>query len=137
MKPNYVAKKAGGHYAWKKLGWSKLLILPVVFAWAPMAIKAKSEKVEFYDDYIVEKKGVFHKSSQTYVNPGIVTVSTEQTFCGRFWNYGDVKMSVIGKPLNVDLTYVKRPKKLKAYLDTKLIDPKRLRVVLGTDKLKF
>jgi hypothetical protein len=64
MKPNYVAKKAGGHYAWKKLGWSKLLILPVVFAWAPMAIKAKSEKVEFYDDYIVEKKGVFRKTER-------------------------------------------------------------------------
>ena len=137
MKPNYVAKKAGGHYAWKKLGWSKLLILPVVFAWAPMAIKAKSEKVEFYDDYIVEKKGVFRKESKTYVNPGIVTVSTEQSFGGRLGNFGNVKMNVIGKPVNVDLTYIKRPKKLKAYLDTKLIDPKRLRVVLGTDKLKF
>lgn len=133
MKPNFVAKKSA--YSVIRL-WKIILILPILFM-IPQIIKAKSEKVEFYDDYIVEKKGVFRKVSQTYVNPGIVTVSTEQSFCGRLGNFGNVKMSVIGKPLNVDLTYIKRPKKLKAYLDTKLIDPKRLRVVLGTDKLKF
>ena len=133
MKPNFVAKKSA--YSVIRL-WKIILILPIFFM-IPQIIKAKSEKVEFYDDYIVEKKGVFRKVSQTYVNPGIVTVSTEQSFCGRLVNFGNVKMSVIGKPLNVDLTYIKRPKKLKAYLDTKLIDPKRLRVVLGTDKLKF
>lgn len=133
MKPNFVAKKSA--YSVIRL-WKIILILPIFFM-IPQIIKAKSEKVEFYDDYIVEKKGVFRKVSQTYVNPGIVTVSTEQSFCGRLGNFGNVKMSVIGKPLNVDLTYIKRPKKLKAYLDTKLIDPKRLRVVLGTDKLKF
>ena len=137
MKPNYVAKKAGGHYAWKKLGWSKLLILPVVFAWAPMAIKAKSEKVEFYDDYIVEKKGVFRKETNTYVLPGVYSVATEQSFRGRLGNFGKVKVGVVGKPLPVDLSYVKRPKKLKAYLDTKIMDPKKLRIIMGTDKLKF
>ena len=133
MKPNFVAKKSA--YSVIRL-WKIILILPILFM-IPQIIRAKSEKVEFYDDYIVEKKGVFRKVSQTYVNPGIVTVSTEQSFCGRLGNFGNVKMSVIGKPLNVDLTYIKRPKKLKAYLDTKLVDPKRLRVVLGTDKLKF
>ena len=133
MKPNYVAKKSA--YSVIRL-WKIILIVPILFM-IPQIIKAKSEKVEFYDDYIVEKKGVFRKVSQTYVNPGIVTVSTEQSFCGRLGNFGNVKMNVIGKPLNVDLTYIRRPKKLKAYLDTKLIDPKRLRVVLGTDKLKF
>ena len=133
MKPNFVAKKSA--YSVIRL-WKIILILPILVM-IPQIIKAKSEKVEFYDDYIVEKKGVFRKVSQTYVNPGIVTVSTEQSFRGRLGNFGNIKMSVIGKPLNVDLTYVKRPKKLKAYLDTKLIDPKRLRVVLGTDKLKF
>lgn len=133
MKPNFVAKKSA--YSVIRL-WKIILILPILVM-IPQIIKAKSEKVEFYDDYIVEKKGVFRKVSQTYVNPGIVTVSTEQSFRGRLGNFGNVKMNVIGKPLNVDLTYIKRPKKLKAYLDTKLIDPKRLRVVLGTDKLKF
>ena len=133
MKPNFVAKKSA--YSVIRL-WKIILILPIFFM-IPQIIKAKSEKVEFYDDYIVEKKGVFRKVSQTYVNPGIVTVSTEQSFRGRLGNFGNIKMNVIGKPLNVDLTYIKRPKKLKAYLDTKLIDPKRLRVVLGTDKLKF
>ena len=135
MKPNFVAKKSA--YAKIRL-WKIIVFLPLL--WIPLfcqVIKAKSEKVEFYDDYIVEKKGVFRKVSQTYVNPGIVTVSTEQSFRGRLGNFGNIKMNVIGKPLNVDLTYIKRPKKLKAYLDTKLIDPKRLRVVLGTDKLKF
>lgn len=133
MKPNFVAKKSA--YSVIRL-WKIILILPILVM-IPQIIKAKSEKVEFYDDYIVEKKGVFRKVSQTYVNPGIVTVSTEQSFRGRLGNFGNIKMNVIGKPLNVDLTYIKRPKKLKAYLDTKLIDPKRLRVVLGTDKLKF
>ena len=133
MKPNFVAKKSA--YSVIRL-WKIILILPILVM-IPQIIKAKSEKVEFYDDYIVEKKGVFRKVSQTYVNPGIVTVSTEQSFRGRLGNFGNIKMNVIGKPLNVDLTYIKCPKKLKAYLDTKLIDPKRLRVVLGTDKLKF
>ena len=133
MKPNFVAKKSA--YSVIRL-WKIILILPILVM-IPQIIKAKSEKVEFYDDYSVEKKGVFRKVSQTYVNPGIVTVSTEQSFRGRLGNFGNIKMNVIGKPLNVDLTYIKRPKKLKAYLDTKLIDPKRLRVVLGTDKLKF
>lgn len=133
MKPNYVAKKSA--YSVIRL-WKIILIVPILWM-IPQIIKAKSEKVEFYDDYIVEKKGVFRKESKTYVNPGVVTVSTEQSFLGRLGNFGNVKMNVIGKPLNVDLTYIKRPKKLKAYLDTKLIDPKRLRVVLGTDKLKF
>ena len=133
MKPNYVAKKSA--YSVIRL-WKIILIVPILWM-LPQIIKAKSEKVEFYDDYIVEKKGVFRKESKTYVNPGIVTVSTEQSFGGRLGNFGNVKMNVIGKPVNVDLTYIKRPKKLKAYLDTKLIDPKRLRVVLGTDKLKF
>ena len=133
MKPNFVAKKSV--FSVVRL-WKIILILPILWM-IPQMIKAKSEKVEFYDDYIVEKKGVFRKVSKTYVNPGIVTVSTEQSFCGRLGNFGNIKMNVLGKPLNVDLTYIKRPKKVKAYLDTKLIDPKRLRVVLGTDKLKF
>jgi hypothetical protein len=135
MKPNFVAKKS----AYSVIRWWKLLVfLPLL--WIPLfaqMIKAKSHKVEFYDDYAVEKKGVFRKETNTYVVPGIYTVTTEQSFCGRLGNFGNVKVGVIGKPLDVDLTYVKRPKKLKAYLDTKIMDPKRLRIVMGTDKLNF
>ena len=135
MKPNFVAKKSA--YSVIRL-WKLIVFLPLL--WIPLIaqiMKAWSQKVEFYDDYAVEKKGVFRKETNTYVVPGIFTVSTEQSFRGRLGNFGNVKVGVVGKPLGVDLTYVKRPKKLKAYLDTKIMDPKKLRIVMGTDKLNF
>lgn len=136
MKPNYVAKKTA---------WTAVSIWKILFFWLiiPLIVMIcqiiciKHERIEFYDDYIVVKKGVFSKSTKTYVIPGIITVSTERSFGARLGGYGNVKMQVLGKSLDVDLNNVKKPKKLKAYLDTKLIDPKRIRVVMGTDKLKF
>ena len=67
--------------------------------------------VEFYDDHVVEKSGVFFKRSKKTVFPEVVAVNTYKNILG----YGDVHIDVVG-PWDVDLKKISRPEDLREYL---------------------
>lgn len=79
-------------------------------------IKLKKDVIEFYDDKIICKKGVFGKSETTTVFMGVYAVNVEQSFFGRIFNYGDVKVDAAGK-WDIDSTGIKKPRKLKEFLE--------------------
>ena len=59
---------------------------------------------------------MLNKSETTTVFMGVYAVNIEQSFFGRMFNYGDVKVDAVGK-WDVDCSAVKNPKGLKAYLE--------------------
>ncbi len=117
MKPNYVAKKS----AWKAchpvlvlLFW---LVIPLIIIIARIII-LKHERIEFYDNKVVFKKGVFRRKEIVTTFLGVLSVSVDQTFIGRIFNYGDVVVDAVGR-WDISTEDIARPRKLKRYLETK------------------
>lgn len=117
MKPNYVAKKS----AWKAfhplLVLLFFLIVPI-FIIIVRLIVIKCERIEFYDNKVVYKKGVFSRKEITTTFLGVLSVSVDQTFVGRIFNYGDVVIDTVGR-WDISTENIARPHKLKKYLETK------------------
>lgn len=115
MKPAYVAKKSIlpaftiGRilFCW--------LIIPVFFIIADI-IKLKCDYVEFYDNYVIVKKGVFVKSETKTIFPKVTGVNTRVNFLG----FGDVVVDVIGK-WDVRLVGVTKPNELRAFLEKRMV----------------
>ena len=128
MKPEYVVTKSA---------WGAVTFLCVLFFWLiiPLIVMLvriliiKHVRIEFYDNYIISKSGVLSKKERRTVFPGIISVSVDQSLWGRICHYGTVRVDVVGK-WDIDLSYTAQPEKLKAYLETKLIDPKRIRTIM-------
>ena len=78
----------------------------------------KCEYIAFYDDEIVTKRGVFKKKVKTSPFLGVLSVSVDQTFWGRFFKYGNVVVDTFGR-WDVALVKIAKPEKLKRYLETK------------------
>ena len=79
----------------------------------------KSHRVEFYRDRVVEKWGVFDVEKRIHVFTAVMAVKVDQKFAGRIFNYGEVKVDMVG-PWDVDLTRIKKPKKLVNYLESRV-----------------
>ena len=111
----------------------------IVFFWTiiPMIhlickiIVLKNQYVEFYDSYVIKKKGVFHKTEEKCMFPKVMSCHVHRTFNGRIWNYGNVTIDAIGK-WDVDLTNVKRPLYIKKYLENHFISAKEIRAMRQT-----
>ena len=74
--------------------------------------------IEFYDDKIVQKRGVFSRYEKQAAFFGVKTVSIYKTFRARIFGYGDVIMDNFGgEDLDVDTYGIRRPEKLKKYLE--------------------
>ncbi|MBO7187890.1 MAG: PH domain-containing protein [Clostridia bacterium] len=142
MKPNYVAKKSA--WAALKF-WPTLIVVVIAaaLAVAPIIITGaintytligavavlalyfiivickiivlKCDKVEFYDDKVVQKSGVFARHERQSVFIGIRQVEIHQSFFQRILKYGTVTVDVIGH-WDIDLTKIKFPKRLRSYL---------------------
>ncbi|MBQ9729684.1 MAG: PH domain-containing protein [Clostridia bacterium] len=112
--PNYVATKS----AWRGVSfWCILfcwLIVPLIVMIVRI-IALKNEKIEFYDSYIVVKKGILNKSEERSAMTSILGVSINKPFWGRIFGYGDVKVDVIGN-WDINTQGVKNPEGLKNYL---------------------
>ena len=116
MKPNYVAKKSVA---------SVLSFWLIIFFWAviPLIIQiarilsVKCYSIEFYDNKIVVKSGVISKREKQSVFGGVYSVSVSQSFVGRIFNYGNIKVDCPGR-WDIDTEGIKNPMELKKYLET-------------------
>ena len=113
--PNFVAKKSA---------WAAVTLLRVLFFWLiiPLIIMIidimvkKSERIEFYDDYIIQRSGVLSKKEKRSAMVGIMGVSVSQTFGQRIFGYDDVVVDVVGK-WNINTNDIANPNALKEYLE--------------------
>ncbi len=115
MKANYVAKKS----AWGAVSiWSILfcwLIIPI-FVMIFKIIALKAESIEFYNEKVVQKSGILSKREKQSLLTNVTSVSVNQSLWGRIFNYGDVKVDLIGK-WDIDTVGISRPNELKAFLE--------------------
>ena len=88
-------------------GWTLLFLIGLI--WALVVIRC--DYIEFYDDYVSQKKGVIFRKSKKTIVPQITAVTTRRNILG----YGDVEIDVVG-PWDVSLTKLKRPEDVREYL---------------------
>ena len=118
MQPNYIVKKSVVPVLSVWLILFFWLVIPLIIQIVRIAA-AKSFSVEFYDNKIVMKSGLLNKQEKQSVFVGVNTVSISQSFLGRIFGYGDVKVDCRGK-WDVDTYGICNPKGLKAYLESKI-----------------
>ena len=74
--------------------------------------------IEFYDDRIVQKRGVFRRWEKQTAFFGVKAVSIFKTFRARLFGYGDIVIDNFGgDELDVGTVGIKKPEKLKKYLE--------------------
>ena len=121
MQPEFIAKKS----AWEAVSffWVLLCILffPLVFALIFRIFAVKEYRLEFYSDKIIIRRGLINKRTDEMVFMGITSLSLEQSLGGQLFNYGSVIVDCVGKWDVNSTTYIKDPKKLEAYLRTRII----------------
>ena len=84
---------------------------------------------EFYENRVVEKRGVFSIQEKQKVFLGVYTVTVRQTLAGRIFNYGDV---IVDSPGDWDAKQtfgIHNPHGLKRYLE-KRIRPKDMNTII-------
>ena len=84
-------------------------------------LSAHSYKVIFYDDKYIVKSGIINTQEDELVFKGVLAVSINQSLKGKMFNFGDVKVDVVGAN-NITLCGVKDPEALKKYLLSRKID---------------
>ncbi len=107
--------------------WNDLIVpaIPTVIFMIPMGIQLwkiieiKYHIVEFYDNKIVKKRGVFVKLVQQNVLSAVYSVNVYQSIMGRIFNYGDLQVDCAG---NWDLSQrnIKHPKKVERFLQSRI-----------------
>ena len=91
----------------------------------------RSQYVEFYDSFVVKKRGVFNKTEEKCMFPKILSCHVHRPFYGRIFNYGNIQIDAIGK-WDVDLTNIKRPLYIRKYLENHFISAKEIRAMRQT-----
>ena len=105
-------------------------IIPIIHLICKTII-LKNKYVEFYDSYVVKKKGVFNKTEEKCMFPKVMSCHVHRSFWGRIFNFGNVQIDAIGK-WDVDLTNIKRPMFVKKYLENHFISAKEIRAMRQT-----
>ncbi|MBQ8308561.1 MAG: PH domain-containing protein [Clostridia bacterium] len=115
MQPNYVAKKS----LWPALSFWNValfwLVVPLIIIICKIVV-LKFQQIEFYDQRVIKKSGVFSKKERQFVFTSVVSVSVDQSFWGRIFNYGDVRVDLIGKGI-ITANGISRPNELKAFVE--------------------
>lgn len=128
MTPNLVVRKTA---------WSAVTPLCVLFFWLVIPaivmiwriVATKSYVVEFYDDYVITKGGVFSKYERKTVFPAVLSVSVSQSFLGRIFGYGNLFVDVVGK-WDINLHGICSPFVVKAYLESKVASGKSIKSIV-------
>ena len=94
-------------------------------------ILLRTQYVEFYDSFVIKKKGVFNKTEERCMFPKVLSCNVYRSFWGRVFNYGNIQVDVIGK-WDVDLTNIKRPLYVRKYLENHFISAKEIRAMRQT-----
>lgn len=125
MKPDYVIKKS----AWSVIRpWHILLfflIVPLIIMIVKI-INIKDDKIEIYNNKIVQKSGIFNKKEKTTILTAVLSVDVYQSFWGRIFNYGNVSVDVVGQ-WDINTKGVKDPQKLKQYLERYIANARTMR----------
>lgn len=128
--PNYVASKTA---------WNAVTPLRILFFWLiiPLIIlivdiiRNKKNKIEFYDKYVIEKSGILSKKEKKSTFAGVYSISVEQSIWGRIFNYGNVKVDVVGR-WDINTYGISHPNELKKYLESTIVVPNNLQsIVVG------
>ncbi len=77
-------------------------------------ISLKYERIEFYDQRVIQKSGIFTKKERQSVLTNIVSVSVNQSLLGGIFNFGDVQIDLIGS-WDIDTEGISRPHELKTF----------------------
>lgn len=94
-------------------------------------IKLRTQYVEFYDSFVIKKRGVFNKTEERCMFPKVLSCNVYRSFWGRVFNYGNIQVDVIGK-WDVDLKGIKRPLYVRKYLENHFISAKEIRAMRQT-----
>ena len=129
-RPHIIARKSiiPAFKFWRVLFF--WLIIPLIMIIVDV-VKLRHEYVEFYNTYVVKKKGVFRKTEDKVMFPKVLSCSTDIPFWGRIFKYGDISIDAIGK-WDVDLKGVKNPKYIKKYVENHFISAKEIRSMRQT-----
>ena len=129
-RPHIVARKSilPAFKLWRILTF--WLIIPLIMIIVDV-VKLKSQYVEFYDSFVIKKKGVFNKTEERCMFPKVLSCHVYRSFWGRVFNYGDIKVDAIGK-WDVDLIGIKRPLFVRKYLENHFISAKEIRAMRQT-----
>ncbi len=106
-----------------------VFVLVIVFT----VIEASRCEIRIYEKSIVTRKGILNVKETRAVMTPIVGVSVEQSFNGRIYNYGNVRIDKIGKGWDIDSTYIKKPEQFKNFLQTLMDkeDTSNITMVMG------
>lgn len=83
-------------------------------------IESKFFKIEIYNDKIKMYSGIFNRKEHNTLMTPILSVNLEQSLWGQIFNYGNIVIDRMGKGWDINTQYIKNPKKLKKYLETKI-----------------
>ena len=112
----------------KKSAWSVvnfwwiiacILVIPAIIL-VFRIIAAKKERIIFYADKIVVKKGWLNISEKSFAFTGVFSVDISQTLIGRIFNYGTLEVDFVGRN-DINTNFVTDPRKLKEYLESKIV----------------
>ena len=106
-----------------------VFVLVIVFT----VIEASRCEIRIYEKSVVTRKGILNVKETRAVMTPIVGVSVEQSFNGRIYNYGNVRIDKIGKGWDIDSTYIKKPEQFKNFLQTLMDkeDTSNITMVMG------
>ena len=129
-RPHIVARKSilPAFKLWRVLTF--FLIVPLVMIIVDVII-LRSQYVEFYDSFVIKKRGVFNKTEERCMFPKILSCNVYRSFWGRVFNYGDIQIDAIGK-WDVDLHGIKRPLFVRKYLENHFISAKEIKSMRQT-----
>ncbi len=129
-RPHIVARKSilPAFKLWRVLTF--FLIVPLIMIIVDVII-LRSQYVEFYDSFVIKKRGVFNKTEERCMFPKILSCNVYRSFWGRVFNYGDIQIDAIGK-WDVDLHGIKRPLFVRKYLENHFISAKEIRAMRQT-----
>ena len=91
----------------------------------------KNTYVEFYDTYVIKRRGVFNKTEEKCMFPKVLSCNVYRSFWGRVFNFGNIKIDAIG-PWDVDLNNIKRPMYIRKYLENHFISAKEIKSMRQT-----
>lgn len=125
----FVTDPEGARLAVAAFVIALVFVLVIVFT----VIEASRCEIRIYEKSIVTRKGILNVKETRAVMTPIVGVSVEQSFNGRIYNYGNVRIDKIGKGWDIDSTYIKKPEQFKNFLQTLMDkeDTSNITMVMG------
>ena len=105
------------------------LIVPLIIMIVKI-INVRDDTISFYNNKVVHRSGIFAKHEKTTVLTRVLSVSVHQTFWGRIFNYGTIRIDVVGK-WDINMRGVKNPMKAKEYLEKFVPNGRSMRSIVS------